>query len=216
METGDLIQSINGTPIETFDELRAIVRAHPEEPLTLRVQRAGRTLTLTATPAAQAERGPDGTANRVGVLGISGGFNPDDMRTVRYGPFDALLAGVEQTRFVIVQTLSYVAQIVTGRESADQLGGPIRIAQMSGQVASLGFVALLNLTAVLSISIGLLNLFPVPLLDGGHLLFYAIEAVRGKPLSERAQEYGFRIGLALVVMLMLFVTWNDILQLARL
>jgi regulator of sigma E protease len=98
----------------------------------------------------------------------------------------------------------------------DELGGPIRIAQVSGQVASIGFVALLHLTAVLSISIGLLNLFPVPLLDGGHLLFYAIEALRGRPLSDRMQEMGFRIGLALVVMLMIVATWNDLLHLMSL
>jgi regulator of sigma E protease len=97
-----------------------------------------------------------------------------------------------------------------GRESADQLGGPIRIAEVSGQVASVGFVPLLNLTAVLSVSIGLINLFPIPLLDGGHLLFYLIEAVRRKPLSERTQEIGFRIGLAVVLMLMMFATWNDL------
>jgi len=112
--------------------------------------------------------------------------------------------------------MTYIGRIVVGRESADQLGGPIRIAQVSGQVASIGFVALLHLTAVLSISIGLLNLFPVPLLDGGHLLFYAIEAARGRPLSERAQELGFRVGLALVVMLMIVATWNDLLHLMAL
>ena len=117
---------------------------------------------------------------------------------------------------MVERTLSYVVGIVAGRESADQLGGPIRIAQVSGQVATVGFSALLHLTAVLSVSIGLLNLFPVPLLDGGHLLFYAIESVRGRPLSERAQELGFKIGLALVLMLMIFATWNDILHLTAL
>ena len=100
------------------------------------------------------------------------------------------------------------------REAADQVGGPIRIAQISGQVATIGVAALVHLAAVLSISIGLLNLFPVPLLDGGHLLFYGVEAVRGRPLSERAQEMGFRIGLGLVLMLMVFATYNDILHLA--
>jgi regulator of sigma E protease len=107
--------------------------------------------------------------------------------------------------------VDYVGKLVTGRESADQLSGPIRIAQVSGQVASLGGLGgLITLVAVLSVSIGLINLFPIPLLDGGHLLFYALEALRGRPLSERAQEIGFRIGLAVVVMLMLFSTWNDI------
>ena len=127
--------------------------------------------------------------------------------------FDALKLGVDETWFVVERTLGYIVGIVMGRESADQLGGPIRIAQISGQVATVSFAALLHLTAVLSVSIGLLNLFPVPLLDGGHLLFYAIEAVRGRPLSDKAQEVGFRIGLALVLMLMIFATWNDIVHL---
>ena len=109
--------------------------------------------------------------------------------------------------------MSYIGGVFAGREAADQLGGPIRIAQVSGQVATAGFAALMHLAAVLSVSIGLLNLFPIPLLDGGHLLFYGIEAVRGRPLSERAQEVGFRIGLAIVVMLMIFATFNDILHL---
>jgi regulator of sigma E protease len=104
--------------------------------------------------------------------------------------------------------------VIAGREAANQLGGPIRIAQMSGQVASFGFVPLIQLAAVLSVSIGLLNLFPIPLLDGGHLLFYLIEGIRGRPLSERAQEVGFRIGLAIVLMLMIFATFNDIVHLA--
>jgi regulator of sigma E protease len=122
--------------------------------------------------------------------------------------------GIEETWFVVERTLSYIGGVVVGRESADQLGGPIRIAQVSGQVATAGFVALIHLAAVLSISIGLLNLFPIPLLDGGHLLFYLIEGIRGRPLSERAQEYGFRVGLAIVLLLMIFATFNDIVHLA--
>lgn len=110
----------------------------------------------------------------------------------------------------------YLSRVVTGRESADQLGGPIRVAQISGQVATLGLAALINLTAVLSISIGLLNLLPIPMLDGGHLMFYAAEALRGKPLSERVQEYGFRVGIAIVLFLMVFATWNDMVRLTSL
>src|ERR1700694_5818944 len=121
---------------------------------------------------------------------------------------------VRQTCFWADRTLAYIGGVFTGREAADQVGGPLRIAQISGQVATIGIAALVHLAAVLSISIGLLNLFPVPLLDGCHLLFYAIEAVRGRPMSERAQEMGFRIGLGLVLMLMVFATYNDILHLA--
>jgi regulator of sigma E protease len=117
---------------------------------------------------------------------------------------------VRRTVFIITSTLSYLNNVVMGREAPDQLGGPIRIAEVSGQVASVGFIPLIELTAILSVSIGLINLFPIPLLDGGHLLFYLIEAVRRKPLSERTQEIGFRIGLAVVLMLMMFATWNDL------
>ena len=112
--------------------------------------------------------------------------------------------------------MDYISKVIVGSESANQLGGPIRIAQVSGQVATDGWLPLLNLTAILSISIGLLNLFPVPMLDGGHLLFYFIEFVRGRPLNERTQEFGFRIGLALVLMLMIFATWNDLVHLLSL
>jgi regulator of sigma E protease len=113
---------------------------------------------------------------------------------------------------VVATTMTYLRDIVVGRQSADQIGGPIKIAQLSGEVAKLGVGPLLKFTAYLSVSIGLLNLFPIPLLDGGHLLFYAIEAVRGRPLSERAQEVGFRIGLAIVLMLMIFTVFNDLRQ----
>jgi regulator of sigma E protease len=133
---------------------------------------------------------------------------------VRYGIFESLRLGAAECWYVVERTFSYIGKLVIGRESADQLSGPIRIAQVSGQVASIGGIGgLISLVAVLSVSIGLINLFPIPLLDGGHLLFYAIEASRGRPLSDRAQEIGFRIGLAIVVMLMLFATWNDIVHL---
>jgi regulator of sigma E protease len=148
----------------------------------------------------------------VGQLGISGGYEPADTKFIKYGPLGALENGISETWFVVERTLSYIGGVVVGKESVDQLGGPIRIAQVSGQVATAGFVPLIKLAAVLSISIGLLNLFPIPLLDGGHLLFYAIEAIRGRPLSERVQEYGFRFGLAVVLLLMLFATYNDVLR----
>jgi regulator of sigma E protease len=148
------------------------------------------------------------------VLGISRSMKPGDLKSHRVDPLTAAVMGTKETWNIIDNTMSYLGGVFTGRQAADQLGGPIRIAQVSGEVASAGFVALIHLAAVLSISIGLLNLFPIPLLDGGHLLFYGIEAIRGHPLSERAQEVGFRIGLAIVVMLMIFATFNDILHLA--
>ncbi len=145
-------------------------------------------------------------------MGITRKTAAGDVTTERVDPATALWLGVKETWFVIDQTLSYIGNVFTGRASADQIGGPLRIAQISGQVATLGITPLLHLAAVLSISIGLLNLFPVPLLDGGHLLFYAAEVVRGRPLSDKSQEYGFRFGLVLVLMLMVFAFYNDVHQ----
>jgi regulator of sigma E protease len=169
---------------------------------------------LKATPELKEIKDSFGNAHRVGVLGITRSMAAEDLRMEPVNPLAAVRMGVEETWFVVDRTLSYLAGVVAGREAADQLGGPIRIAQVSGQVASVGFIALIHLAAVLSVSIGLLNLFPIPLLDGGHLLFYSVEALRGRPLSDRAQEFGFRVGLAIVLMLMIFATFNDIVHLA--
>jgi len=209
---GDLIVAINGKTIETFTDMQRLVSAAAGQTLDIAIDRAGTRSTLKATPAMTEIKDSFGNVHRMGVLGITGVREPP----VPVNPLTAVKLGVEETWFVVDRTLAYIGGVVVGKESADQLGGPIRIAQVSGQVATAGFVALINLAAVLSVSIGLLNLFPIPLLDGGHLLFYAIEAARGRPLSERAQEYGFRVGLAVVLLLMIFATFNDILHLAKL
>ena len=213
-QAGDLVLSINGRPIESFPDMQQIVSTSAGELLTFEVERGGMKVELKAVPALRETKDRSGNVHRIGVLGITRSPSPDDTHFQPVGPVKALELGVQRTWFVVERTLSYIGGVISGREAADQLGGPIRIAQVSGQVATEGLASLFSLTAVLSVSIGLLNLFPVPLLDGGHLLFYGIEAVRGKPLSERAQEVGFRIGLAIVVMLMIFATYNDLLHLA--
>ncbi len=211
---GDLVVSIDGRKIENFADMQRIVSTRAGETLAIEIERGGVNQTLKAVPALKEMKDAFGNMHRIGVLGISRSMAPGDMKVERVNPLAAVWMGAEETWFVVERTLAYIGGIVAGREAADQLGGPIRIAQVSGQVATAGFVPLLHLAAVLSVSIGLLNLFPIPLLDGGHLLFYLIEAIRGRPLSERAQEMGFRIGLAIVVMLMIFATFNDILHLA--
>ncbi|MGH6928421.1 MAG: site-2 protease family protein, partial [Dongiaceae bacterium] len=170
----------------------------------------GQVLSLKATPALKEIKDSFGNTHRIGVLGISRSMAPDDLKLQPVAPLDAIVGGFSETWFVVERTLSYIGGVIVGREAADQLGGPIRIAQVSGQVATAGLVALIHLAAVLSVSIGLLNLFPIPLLDGGHLAFYAIESIRGRPLGERAQEWGLRIGVAFVLGLMVFATWNDL------
>ncbi len=211
---GDLVLTIDGRPIESFPDMQQVVSTSAGEMLTFEVDRGGVRVTLKAIPALRESKDRFGNVHRIGVLGITRSPSPDDTHFQPVGPLKAFELGAQRTWFVVERTLSYIGGVISGREAADQLGGPIRIAQVSGQVASEGLPSLFSLAAVLSVSIGLLNLFPVPLLDGGHLLFYGIEAVRGKPLSERAQEVGFRIGLAIVVMLMIFATYNDILHLA--
>jgi regulator of sigma E protease len=213
-QPGDLVLAINGHAIEDFADMQRVVSESAGETLDIAVDRKGSQVTLKAAPALKEVKDNFGNVHRIGILGISRSTAEADLKFQRVSPPQAVLMGVEETWFVVDRTLSYIGGVVVGREAADQLGGPIRIAQMSGQVASIGFVALIHLAAVLSVSIGLLNLFPIPLLDGGHLLFYAIEATRGRPLSERAQEIGFRVGLAIVLMLMIFATFNDIVHLA--
>ena len=214
-QPGDVVTAIDDSKIGSFSDMQRIVGIRAGEQLTFTVKRGGSNLQLRGTPQLREVKDPFGNVHRVGVLGITRNTAAGDVTTERVDPATAAWLGVKETWFVIERTLSYIGGVFTGREAADQVGGPLRIAQISGQVATVGgLTALVQLAAVLSISIGLLNLFPVPLLDGGHLLFYAVEAVRGRPLSDRAQEMGFRIGLGLVLMLMVFATYNDILHLA--
>jgi regulator of sigma E protease len=210
---GDLVVAINGHAVDSFADMQRVVGAGAGEPLAVAVDRDGAQLVLTATPTLKEVKDNFGNVQRVGILGISRSMAPEDLKLHPVAPPQAVWLAVQETWSVIDRTLSYIGGVIAGREAANQLGGPIRIAQMSGQVASFGFVPLIQLAAVLSVSIGLLNLFPIPLLDGGHLLFYLIESIRGRPLSERAQEVGFRIGLAIVLMLMIFATFNDIVHL---
>jgi regulator of sigma E protease len=211
-QPGDVIVAIDGRGVSSFADMQRIVSGSAGEPLSFTVDRGGAKTQLGAVPDVFVEKTPFGQ-HRIGRLGLQGPRDASDAKLVRYGFGDSLAHGTRETWFVVERTFDYLGKLVTGRESADQLSGPIGIARVSGQVAKVGGASgLIGLVAVLSVSIGLINLFPVPLLDGGHLLFYAFEVVRGRPLSERAQEIGFRIGLALVLALMLFATWNDLVH----
>jgi regulator of sigma E protease len=199
---GDIIRTVNGQEIATFVDFAQKVEASAGAPLTLGIERDGRDLVIEATPRATQEGAA--TVYRLG-LGSGGGARE------AVGPVEALAGGVERTWYIVDQTMSYLGQIVTGRAPPDQLSGPIGIAKISGEVAERGFLELIGLAGLLSVSIGLINLFPIPMLDGGHLLYYAFEAV-GRPLGERAQELGFRVGLAFVLCLMLLATFNDLVR----
>jgi regulator of sigma E protease len=202
MMVGDRITNIGIQKIATFADLQRIVSTHPGDTLTVTVLRAGQPVALQVTTEARDDAG----GHRVGLLGISGGTT----EYVPVSPLEAVSGGIEQTYMVGAQTLGGLAEMISGQRGTDELGGPIRIAQLSGQVALLGFANLVSFIALLSVNIGLINLFPIPVLDGGHLLFFAAEAVRGRPIPQRAQEYGFRAGLALLACLFVFATWNDI------
>jgi regulator of sigma E protease len=196
--------------VEKFSDVQRYVTPRAETPIVMRMRRGDQELDLTVTPERLEIEDRFGNKIEQGVIGVVNNAEVGNYRTQEYGIGESLWIGVKETGWVIARTGGYLAGVVTGREKADQIGGPIRVAQVSGQVATLGFAALLNLAAILSVSIGLLNLLPVPVLDGGHLLFYLCEAILGKPLSERTMEYGYRVGFALILGLMVFATWNDV------
>lgn len=210
---GDYLLALDGNPVETFDDVRRYVSVRPGLPVMLTVRRDGQPIELKVVPQLTEIKDQFGNKMEMGVIGILTSKAAGNMRIVTFSPGGAVVEATRETWNIVTGTFDYIANLITGRMKADQLGGPIRVAQASGQVATLGIVALLHLAAVLSVSIGLLNLMPVPVLDGGHLLFYAIEALRGKPLGDMAQGVAFRIGMALVLSLMVFATWNDITSL---
>ncbi len=206
----DLVLAIQGREIDSFKTLQHIVSTSPERSLEFRIDRAGSELTLIVKPELREFDNKLAGKHRRAVIGIQVSRDTATISHVRLGPIEALQSGVVQTWDIATGTLTYLFDVVRGRQDASQLGGPIRIADVSGKVAQLGPEYVVQFIALISVSIGLINLFPIPLLDGGHLMFYAIEAIRRRPLSERTQELGFRIGLAVVLSLMVFVTFNDL------
>ena len=208
-QAGDLVLSAGGRPIINFADIQGAVASSGGEPIVFEVQRAGSVLQLTATPRVETVDKP--FKHTEARLGIRSSDDPKDVRLESVSPIRAIVLGSHQTWEVVEQTVKFLGGLVAGRESADQMSGPVGIAIVSGEMAKLGFRFVIGLSAFLSASIGFINLVPIPLLDGGHLLFYLLEAVRGRPLSHKAQEVGFRIGLALVVLLLLFVTSNDVM-----
>lgn len=196
---GDRIMALDGRTIARFRDVQRVAEGNVGRSVEVTVLRDGAERRLSIVPRA---RPSDGR----GVIGIAGGHGGFD----RLNPLAAIWAGIAYTGEMTVETLASVGEMITGSRGADQFSGPIGIARLSGQVANLGVVALISFVAMLSVNLALINLFPIPILDGGHLLFYAAEAIRGRPLPPRAQEYGLRAGLAVLVSLFLFATWNDL------
>lgn len=206
LRQGDVIASVAGREVRRFQDVQRIVVLRPGEPLRVDFLRDGRPMTVTATPRVDIERDRFGNEFRRGLLG----FTPGAPTTDRLPWHELPGAAVGQTMNTVVMMVETLGQVVSGRRSIKEMGGPLKIAQFSGQQATLGFAAFLVFVALVSINLGFINLLPIPMLDGGHLLFYAIEGARRKPLKPETQEWAFRTGLAALLALMIFVTFNDL------
>jgi regulator of sigma E protease len=209
LRAGDRVVAIDGTPIQRFEEMQRIVALRPAERLELSVERDGAVSIIPVVTAAEDLVDRRGNIQRIGRLGVTS----TQTAVVRHDPATAAWQAVRETWSVTVGTLVGLGQMIAGTRSTDEIGGVLRIADMTGQVSRDGVQQVIWFLALLSINLGLINLFPIPVLDGGHLMFYAAEAIRGKPLSRRVQDWGAMAGLAAVLSLFVFATWNDLVHL---
>ena len=210
LEAGDMIVSVDGFKVRGFEDFQRLVATAPERATTILSERGGEQQTIVLVPESATTTDRFGNEHRVGRVGVSKDIGPEDVRLYQPDPVEAVGMTFEEIRFIIDRTAAFLGDFFVGRGDVEQLGGPVKVAKVSGEVASLGVVALINLMALLSLNIGIFNLLPIPMLDGGHLLYYLVEAVRGRPLSQRVQEIGFRFGLAVVFTLTVFTLINDI------
>jgi regulator of sigma E protease len=225
LRSGDVVRAVNGAPVANWGALQETIRHSPGHALTLTIQRVGAEQTTVVTPQAQAAPG----GGDIGVLGVSLGVRDEDYVTERLSPVQALNFGAFSTWDIVARTGVYIGGFFSGQSSGREIAGPLGILNASGQVAAIALdgpdhglaakigdvaLALLRWAAVLSVAVGFANLLPIPVLDGGHLLFYGVEALRGgRPLPPIAQEWAFRAGFAIMASLFLFATWNDITRL---
>ena len=211
---GDIVLAVDDMNIDGFDELIRRVSVSQGQTLKITIDRQGSRGVLDVAPAMSEIKDPFGNVTRIARIGLGRSAMLEDTKIERIGPVRAIELGLRQTWFIADQTFQYLFKVFVGRESADQLGGPIKIAQISGQAATFGFAALVELAGILSATVGLFNLIPIPALDGGHILFFAIEAGRGRPVSQNVQKWGMRTGLVLVLALMIFTTISDVVRLS--
>lgn len=207
---GDRFVSVDGTLVNTFSDVRRLVSGRAGDELVFVMHRGDKEISLVAAPRVMEQEDALGNKINVGVIGVVNDEKLGQPRIVHYGAVDSVVEAVRETGSIIGQTGQFLKRFVIGREDRCQLGGPVKIAKISGQAAKLGFEWLVQLVALLSVGIGFLNLLPIPPLDGGHLVFYGIEAILRKPVSERAMEAVYRVGFFLVLMFMGFVFWNDL------
>ncbi len=209
-QPGDRFVSVDGTAVESFADVQRLVSGRAGDPITFVLSRNGSEITLTATPEVMEQTDALGNVIKVGVIGVVNTPESGQPRVITFTPVGALLEAIYDTGHVVTRTGQFLQRFVVGREDKCQLGGPVKIAKISGQAAKLGFEWLVQLVAMLSVGIGILNLLPIPPLDGGHLVFYGLEAIKGRPVSERAMEAVYRVGMFLVLGFMAFVFWNDL------
>jgi regulator of sigma E protease len=210
IEPGDRFVSVNGEKVDTFADVQRLVSGRAGDPLTFVMLRNGAEVSLVATPQPMEQEDALGNKIKIAVIGVVNNQELGQPRLITYSPIGALGAAVEETVHIVERTGQFLTRFAVGREDKCQLGGPVKIAGMSAQAAKLGFDWLVQLVALLSVGIGILNLLPIPPLDGGHLMFYGIEAVIRRPVSERMMEAVYRTGMLLVLAFMAFVFWNDL------
>lgn len=210
LQAGDRIVSIDGYAVRGFEDMQRLVATAPEREIRLVLERGREAQTVRLVPEAASTTDRFGNVHRVGRIGVVKDIAGTEVTLYRPGPVEAIGMTFEEVRFIIDRTAAFLGDFFVGRGDVEQLGGPVKVAKVSGEVATLGVVALINLMALLSLNIGIFNLLPIPMLDGGHLLYYGYEAIRGRPLSQRVQEIGYRFGLAVVFTLMVFTLVNDI------
>ena len=206
---GDKIVSVDGYGVRGFEDFQRLISTAPARSVTIVLERTGAKQTVVLVPAVAEEADRFGNKHRIGRIGVSRSVDQADVTLYRPNPVEAVAMTGEQIRFIVDRTVAFLGDFFVGRGDVEQLGGPVKVAKVSGEVATLGIVALINLAALLSLNIGIFNLLPVPVLDGGHLVYYLIEAIRRRPLSPRAQEWGYRVGFAIVGTLMIFTLLND-------
>ncbi|MCO5146808.1 MAG: RIP metalloprotease [Aquamicrobium sp.] len=209
-QPGDRFVTVDGTRVYTFGDVQRLVSGRAGDPIVFVMARGEEEVALTATPDLVEQTDALGNTIRVGIIGVVNNEEMGQPRHIEYGPVESVAEAVKETGHIIARTGQFLQRFVSGREDRCQLGGPVRIADMAGKAASLGFEWLVQLVAVLSVGIGFLNLLPIPPLDGGHLAFYGVEAVMRRPVSERVMELFYRVGMLAVLAFMGFVFWNDL------
>jgi regulator of sigma E protease len=210
LKQNDIILEIDGNKVESIMDVSKFITMSTDEIIDFKIKRSYEELIFKVKP--NTVLGEDNLGNKLNkrIVGIKLGAYNNEINHVKLGPTQSIYHAANEVYYVSISSLKYIGAMIFGKADTSQLGGPIRIAKISGQVAEFGVLAFISMMAYISISLGLVNLFPIPMLDGGHLMFYAFEKVLGRPLSQKTQEGFFRIGLFLLISLMFFTTFNDL------